>query len=136
MGLFDVFKSESPKLTPKLSLAAGIIYMIAADGVIEPEEIGQLVSVVGGDQDIINTAIKYIKNVPYEQFLSDSSALLNHDQKLCLLINMADSILSDGRADQAEQQAFSKAMTQYGIPEATFKPYFETIAIKNNRGIF
>jgi hypothetical protein len=49
---------------------------------------------------------------------------------------MADSLLSDGRAEQSEQQAFGKALSQFGMTEDGFKGYFETLAIKNNRAIF
>ena len=136
MGLFDVFKSEPPKLSPRLALAVGLLYMMASDGEIEAEEIGQLQSVVGGDQDLINSAVKYLRSVKYEQFLTDAAALLNDHQKLCLLINMADSLLSDGRAEQSEQQAFGKALSQFGMTEEGFKSYFEALAIKNNRAVF
>ena len=90
MGLFDVFKSEPPKLSPRLALAVGLLFMMAADGEIESEEIGQLQSVVGGDEDLISSAVKYIRSVKYEQFLADAAVLLNEHQKLCLLINMAE----------------------------------------------
>jgi uncharacterized tellurite resistance protein B-like protein len=110
--------------------------MMASDGEIESEEIGQLQSVVGGDQDLINSAIKYLRNTEYEKFLTDAATLLNDSQKLCLLINMADSLLSDGRANLSEQQAFSKALNQFGMTEDGFRGYFETIAIKNNRMVF
>ena len=93
MGLFDAFKSEPPKLTARLALAVGLLYMLAADGQIEAEEVGQLQSVVGGDQELISNAVKYIRVVKYEQFLTEASTLLNTQQKLCLLINMADSLL-------------------------------------------
>jgi uncharacterized tellurite resistance protein B-like protein len=136
MGLFDVLQSEPPKLSPRLALAVGLLYMMAADGEIESEEIGQLQSVVGGDQELINTAVKYLRSVKYEQFLADAAVLLNERQKLCLLINMADSLLSDGRAEQSEQQAFGKALSQFGMTEDGFKVYFETLAIKNNRSVF
>jgi hypothetical protein len=49
---------------------------------------------------------------------------------------MADSLLSDGRAEPSEQQAFGKALSQFGMTEDNFKAYFETLAIKNNRAIF
>ena len=130
MGLFDVFKSEPLKLSPRLALAVGLLYMMASDGEIESEEIGQLQSVVGGDQELINTAVKYLRSVKYEQFLADAAALLNERQKLCLLINMADSLLSDGRAEQSEQQAFGKALSQFGVTEDGFKAYFETLRSK------
>jgi uncharacterized tellurite resistance protein B-like protein len=136
MGLFDAFKSEPPKLSPKLSLAVGLLFMMAADGEIESEEIGQLQSVVGGDGDLIQTAVKYLRSVKYEQFLSEASALLNSQQKLCVLINMADSLLSDGHADPAEEKIFIQALTSFGMTEDGFKPHFQTIALKNNRTIF
>lgn len=136
MGLFDVFKSEPPKLNARLALPAGLLYMMASDGEIEAEEIGQLQSVVGGDQELVNTAIKYLRSVKYEQFLVDAAAILSEQQKMCVLINMADSLLSDGRAEQSEQIAFGKALAQFGITEDRFEPYFEAIAIKNNRSIF
>ena len=120
MGLFDVFKSEPLKLSPRLALAVGLLYMMAADGEIESEEIGQLQSVVGGDQELINTAVKYLRSVKYEQFLTDAAALLNERQKLCLLINMADSLLSDGRAEQSEQQAFGKKRAALGVQLSSF----------------
>jgi uncharacterized tellurite resistance protein B-like protein len=136
MGLFDAFKTEPPKLSPRMALTLGLLYMMASDGEIEAEEIGQLQSVVGRDQDLINSAVKYLRSVKYEQFLTEAAALLNESQKLCLLINMADSLLSDGRAEQSEQQAFGKALTQFGMTEDGFKHYFETLAIKNNRSVF
>ena len=136
MGLFDAFKSEPPKLSPRLSLAVGLLFMMSADGEIESEEIGQLQSVVGGDGDLIQTAVKYIRSIKYEQFLADASALLNSQQKLSVLINMADSLLSDGNADLAEQKTFSQALAAFGMTEDGFKSHFETIALKHNRSIF
>ena len=136
MGLFDMFKTEAPKLSPKLALATGLLFMMAADGQIEQEEIGQLQSVVGGDEQLIQAAIKYLRAVPYDQFLTEANALLNPQQKLCVLINMADSLLSDGRAPASEQTAFNQALAGFGMTEDGFKTYFETLAIKNNRSIF
>ncbi len=136
MGLFDVFKSEPIKLTPYLSLAVGLLYMMAADGQIEEEEVGQLRTVFGRDDNVIQTALKYLKSTPIDQFLSESAAVMNEQQKLCLLINMADSLLSDGRAEPNEQALFMKALGAYGMTEASFSPYFQTILIKNNRSVF
>ena len=136
MGLFDMFKTEAPKLSPRLALAVGLLFMMAADGQIEQEEIGQLQSVVGGDEQLIHAAIKYLRAVPYDQFVSEANALLNPQQKLCVLVNMADSLLSDGHAAAAEQSAFNKALSGFGMTEDGFRPYFETLAVKNNRSVF
>jgi uncharacterized tellurite resistance protein B-like protein len=136
MGLFDVFKSEPIKLNPYLSLAVGLLYMMASDGQIEEEEVGQLRTVFGEDDAVIQTALKYLKSSSLDQFLTESAAVMNEQQKLCVLINMADSLLSDGRAEPNEQALFNRAMTAYGMTEATFGPYFQTIMIKNNRSVF
>jgi len=49
-----------------MALAAGLLYMIASDGQIEEEEIGQLQSVVGGDRALLEGALKYLRGVPFE----------------------------------------------------------------------
>jgi len=49
MGLLDAFKSAPPALTPRLSLAVGLLLMMAEHGQVEEVEIGQLRFVVGGD---------------------------------------------------------------------------------------
>ena len=74
MGLFDVFKSEPIKLNPYLSLAVGLLYMMAADGQIEDEEVGQLRTVFGKDDAVIQTALKYLRSNTLDQFLSESAA--------------------------------------------------------------
>ena len=49
---------------------------------------------------------------------------------------MADSLLSDGHADPAEEKIFIQALTSFGMTEDGFKQHFQTIALKNNRLIF
>ena len=73
MSLIDVLKSDSHKLTPRLSLAAGLLYMISSDGEIKPEEITHLEIVLDGDNALIETALKYVKEVKFAQFLADRS---------------------------------------------------------------
>jgi uncharacterized tellurite resistance protein B-like protein len=136
MGLFDAFKSEPPKLSPRLALAVGLLFIMAADGEFEAEEIGHLQAVVGDDGDLIQNAVRYVKSIKYEHFLTEASTLLNSQQKLSLLINMADSLLSDGHADPAEEKIFTKAITSLGMSEDDFKPHLQTISLKNNRSIF
>ena len=136
MGLFDVFKSEPIKLTPRLTLAVGLVFMMAADGQIEEEEIGQIQSVVGNDVDLIQSAIKYVRTVKIDQFLVEAPALVNDEQKLCMLINVCDLLLSDGRADPSEQQLFHTMLNAFGVSQDNFKPYFDVILTKNNRSVF
>ncbi|MBU6381185.1 MAG: TerB family tellurite resistance protein [Betaproteobacteria bacterium] len=136
MGLFDMFKSEPPKLSPRMALAVGLLHMMAADGQIEEEEIGQLQSVVGGNRELLETAVKYWRAVNFEQYLQAAPAVLNEDQRLCLLVNACDSLLSDGVAAPQEQTMFGRLLNAMSVTEDQFRPYFQAIAVKNNRSVF
>ncbi len=136
MGLFDMFKSEAPKLDARLALTVGLLFMMSADGEIGQEEIGQLRSVVGNDDALLSTAVKYLKAGSVDKYLAEAPALLNQEQKLCLLINACDSLLADGNAADNEQQLFYRMLSAMGIGEVEFQPYMATIALKNNKRLF
>ena len=135
MGLFDMFKGAPPALTPKLVLAVGLLHMIHADGEVEPEEIGQVLQALGNDKALFDDAGKYAKSKDVDAFLAESAALLNEDQKLCVLLNLYDSLLSDGVAAPEEQALLNRFMTAYGVSESTLQPYALGISVKNNRKI-
>ena len=136
MGLFDVFKSEPLKLTPRLTLAVSLLFMMAADGGIEEEEIGQLQSVLGDDADLIDMAIKYVQSHTFDQYLAEAPGILSVVQKTCLMINVCDSLLADGVAAESEQTMFHQMLGAMGISQDDFRTHFQTIALKNNRQIF
>jgi uncharacterized tellurite resistance protein B-like protein len=135
MSLFDAFKSHTPKLTTQSALPVSLLFMMAADGHVDEEEIGQLKSVLGDDEALIKSAIQYMKAFSFEQFLADAKELLNPQQKLCILLNITDSLMSDGMADPAEQEMLAETMLAFGVSEDEFKPHFETILIKNTRSV-
>lgn len=139
MGLFDSFKNKSESLTHKQAFMASLIYMIAADGVVEDEEMMQLEGAIAQfpDRDeVFNSAIKYVKRTPASQFLSDTNGLLSDAQKMTILVNLADSLTSDGDADPSEQRLFEQFMQAWGISEERFRPFFEVIVVKNDRTVF
>ena len=137
MGLFDVFKTETAiTLTPKVAFTASLLYMISADGQIEEEEIGQLLSVIGGDRNLLDSAIKFARKTPVDAFLPQAASLLSEQQKLGVLTNLCDSLLADGEAAPQEQALFARFLTAFNIGEERFRPYFDVIALKNNRRIY
>jgi len=149
MGLFDMFKSDSgTQMTPHLAFAISLIYMISADGNVENEEIGQLLSVLGGEskngvigvgannRQLLDNAMKYTQRNSPDTFLSEVSATLTDAQKMCILTNLVDSLLSDGAADPTEQQLFNKFLQAFGVAEERFRPFFEVISLKNDRTVF
>lgn len=136
MGLFDMFKSAAPSLSPRVALAAGLLYMMASDGQISEEEIGQLQGVVGGDRALLEDGLKYIRAVSFDQYLQAVPAVLDDAQRLCLLVNACDSLLADGTAAPQEQAMFGKLLAAFDVGDEQFTPYFQTIAVKNNRTVF
>jgi uncharacterized protein YejL (UPF0352 family) len=84
---------------------------------------------------LFDDAGKYAKSKDVDAFLAESAALLNEDQKLCVLLNLYDSLLSDGVAAPEEQALLNRFMTSYGVSEATLQPYALGISVKNNRKV-
>jgi uncharacterized tellurite resistance protein B-like protein len=150
MGLFDMFKSDAgTEMTPHLAFATSLIYMIAADGKIENEEIGQLLAVLGGEKDasgtigvgaqnekLLRSAQRYVESHSVEDFLTEAPPLLTDTQRMCILTNLCDSLLSDGNADPTEQQMFYKFMQAFDVTEERFQPFFEVMMLKNDRSVF
>lgn len=144
MGLFSMFKSDTPvEMTPPMAFASSMLYCMAADGEMDQEEIAHLVSIIGADigrvvdpRRLIDESFKYVRRTPVEQFLAEVAPKLSREQKICILLNMIDSIMADGQAEQAEQQLFSRFMQAFGIPEQEFQGHFSVLIAKNNRAIF
>lgn len=150
MGLFDMFKGDSgDKLTPHLAFATSLIYMMSADGEIDKEEIGHLLSVLGGqdqgdgsvgvgaqNQALLDNAVKYRRKNSIDVFLKEATPLLSDAQKMCMLVNLIDSSLVDGTPEPEEQQLFGKFLQAFGISEERFRPFFEVIVLKNDRSVF
>lgn len=150
MGLFDMFKSDSgEKMTPHKALATSLLYMMSADGEMDHEEIGHLLSVLGGqtsgdgtvgvgaqNQALLDSALKYRRSHTVEQFLSEATPVLSDAQRMCILVNLIDSSLSDGQPEPEEQVVFGKFLQAFGVPETRFKPFFEVIMLKNDRSVF
>ena len=109
MGLFDMFKNERPKLQPRVALAVGVLYMMAADGQIGEEELGQLRGIVGADRALLDTAVKYWRAASFDEFLQAAPGVLDDRQRLCLLVNACDSLLADGVAAPQERRGNTHA---------------------------
>lgn len=150
MGLFDMFKSDAgDKMSPHLAFATSLLYMMSADGEIDHEEIGHLLSVLGGqdqgggtigvgaqNQALLDNAVKYRKKNSVDTFLQEATPLLSDAQKMCILVNLIDSSLADGQPEPEEQALFGKFMQAFGISETRFRPFFEVIVLKNDRTVF
>ncbi|MEK4721474.1 TerB family tellurite resistance protein [Priestia sp. FSL W8-0524] len=152
MGLFDMFKGDNTRnengMNPHFAFATSLLYMMGADGEYDNEEIGQLLAVLGGkskggtvyiganNDDLMEKAIKYVQRNSLDQFLKEAAPALTDAQKMCILVNIIDSSLSDGDAEREEQEMFGKFLNAFDISEERFKPFFEVIVLKNDRAVF
>ncbi len=144
--LLDKFKShldadelgspDSITLSPALVLAVALLYMMAADGEIEEAESSQLQSVVGNNDALLSAALAYVQSVPIEAFLEKAPEVLSQQDKLCILVNVFDSLLADGRADQEELDLFGQMRSAFGVTEASFKNSVRVITLKNDKSVF
>jgi len=151
MGLFDMFKGDKgQEMTPHKALTCSMLYVMASDGEIDPEEVGQLLSVIGGENrngtivvggsnpNLLRESVEYIRKNSWTSFLDQikEANILNEEQKLYIVTNMLDSSLSDGQAESQEGQMIMRFCEAFGISESQFKPYYDVIVFKNNRKIF
>jgi uncharacterized tellurite resistance protein B-like protein len=137
--MFGLFKSQSASLdlTPRNCMAASLIYCMGADGEMDEEEIGHLVSVLGRNatRQQLDAVMRYVRATAPDQFLADSAARLRPDQRLCIILNMIDSAMSDGEAEQGEQELVMKFSAAWGLSEAELTPYFKALVAKNDRAV-
>ncbi len=123
------------ELTPHLSLVTGIIYMMIADGQVSEQESSHLQSIIGGNEEVLHRALSYVESNSIDEYLETLPKILSNAQKVCILMNICDSIMADGELAEDEQILFVRFLTAVGLTEESFKPYLRTISVKNERGI-
>ena len=127
---------EAPPLTPRIAFASALIYMINADGKIEPHEITRLVTALKNDRELLELANRYTKLNSIDEFLINCQQVLDKEQQLSVLVNLYDAILSTREPALQELELFKRFMQTFSYDEQQFEPYFHSIAVKNNRALF
>ena len=126
---------RSIELSPPVGLAAAWGYLMAATGEIDDSESSQLQSVIGKNQDLLECAVDYVQAVPFDQFLRDAPEILNTADKLSVLANVCDCMMSDGYADELELDLLHAMTISFGFSDESFEPFYQTIALKNNKTV-
>ena len=131
------FGNGEIELNPMVALAVSSVYMISADGGLADEEMGAIISMFGGNDEIVENAVKYIEqNDNLEENIAKFNEILNREQKESLLINLLDILLADGEADEKEQTLFFMFANAFGFEQSELEPYFDIISKKNSLGLF
>lgn len=123
------------ELTPHLSLVTGVIYMMIADGEVSEQESSHLQSVIGGNEEVLHRALSYVETNSIDEYLETLPKILSNAQKVCILMNICDSIMADGELADDEKVLFARFLAAVGLTEESFKPYLRAISVKNERDI-
>lgn len=135
-------------LTPEFAFVLSMLYMISADGELKGQEVGFLLSVIGGQRDqtgtfrvgvndsLVSRAIAYRSRVSVDAFLRKAGPVLSNDQKIRIVINMADCALSDGVLNDAEERMLAKFVKEFGVSKNWFAMIMELLRQKNDRSMF
>lgn len=126
---------EPVELTAHLSLVTGVIYMMIADGEVSEQESSHLQSIIGGNEDVLHRALSYVEANSIDEYLETLPKILSNAQKVCILMNICDSIMADGELADNEKELFSRFLAAVGLTEESFKPYLRAISVKNERDI-
>jgi uncharacterized tellurite resistance protein B-like protein len=135
MGLFSKTRKRDGALTPRLSMAIGMTYATAADGYLSETERFDLHKVIP-DDDLLEEALDYTRRTSTVDFLAACKALLTHEQKLCLLLNMIDVSMSDGKLQGEERDLLTEFQNAFAISDALLEPHLVTLTLKNDRRAF
>ena len=134
-AVLDTAAAIQIELTPPLALAAALLYMMLSNGQVEKAEIDQLQSVIGKNADLLRCAVDYVHGVPVDQFIDEVPTVLCETDQLCVLTNMCDAMLSDGQTDAAELDLLARLAAAFGLSDEDFQPYYEAIALKNDKTV-
>ncbi len=132
------------RLTPALTLVAALDYMANADDEYTLEETNAALSLAfraknleGVDyEELVTSGTVYAKNTPLDTFLTEAAPILNEEQKLCVLTNLADISLIDETVDYNERRVLSAFLRAFSMSPERIRPYFQGIQVKNNLSVF
>lgn len=134
---------EPGKLTPAVAFIVAMTHIAGADGIYLEEEEGSLPAFLSKHglgalsyDALLDQAEAYLEGASLEQFLEEASTILNHDQKLCILLNMINAALADGMLAPEEHDLFKRFLQAFNIAEDEIKSYLKSLYIKNNLTLF
>ena len=131
-GEFKLTTSDKlSDLSPHLAMAVSIVYMMSADGSIGQEEIGQLEAMVGIFEGLQECALQFVRKIKRGDFLNQAKHALDKPQRLCVLLNVCDSMMSDESIGMLEDKLFVTMLDAFAVKESAFKKYYEVLELKN-----
>lgn len=143
MGSWGELDARYDKLTPALVLLLSVSYMAESDGILQDEEGSALLAVIKKRglglmryEELLERGAQYYQQTSLDDFLKEAAPLLNTEQKLCVLTNIAETSLADGVVVNEENQTFAAFLRAFGLTLEQVQPYLKGVAVKNNLAVF
>jgi len=140
MGLFN-FGGAKPEIKDEKEAFMAIIYAaIAADGVVEPEEMNALAVTLANRKIFsgmnVNDAIKRINKIHRESgsvlgIIEAAAPKVGEDYKNTVFATATDFLLSDGEVAQTEEKMLYDLKAALNISDEVAKNIVDVIVIKN-----
>ena len=90
-------------------------------------------SVAGAKDELLKRAMDKVRETSIDAFLTElKNELTSDEQKLCVLLNIYDSMLADEKITPEENVVFSKFREVLVKSSPELELYFKAIMIKNN----
>lgn len=127
---------SSDALTPHLVLAIALFYMAAAsNGALEDAHTRQLRTMLDGDDEVLGLAATYVQSTVIDEFLRVAPNILSADEKLCVLVNVCDVLLTRSPPEPLKLVLFDRLLKAFGLSADAFAPYYKTIVFKNSHAV-
>ena len=140
MGLFN-WDGSKPEIKDEKEAFLAIIYAaIAADGVVEPEEMNALAVTLANKKIFrginLQDSFKRINKIHKESgtvlgLIAASAPKISADYKLTVFATAADFLLSDGSVDGAEEKMLIDLKDALEIADDVAKNIVDVLVIKN-----
>ncbi|MBT4932760.1 MAG: TerB family tellurite resistance protein [Rhodospirillaceae bacterium] len=138
---------ENEPLTPLFALAVSMAYEIRVDEKTTPQEKGQLIALFGklvemetindGElQSLISKAFNYTNNNSVDDFLLNATPGLSGTQRLAIIINLYDTMQTDGHIKKGEQDIIQKFEKAFNIDKNIASGIRKFLMLKNDTSIF
>ncbi|NJL33347.1 MAG: hypothetical protein HC893_05155 [Chloroflexaceae bacterium] len=137
---------EKPPLTPVLALVLALHYMADADQIYREEEYETVVTLWYGlmRHRLASVSLETLKyqaglyraSTALDAYLAEAGALFTPEQKLCVLVNIADIALVDGGLVVEERETFQKFLEEFGVSREEIEPYLVGITMRHQLSSF
>jgi uncharacterized tellurite resistance protein B-like protein len=140
MGLFDAFKGSTEVSLSKEEAVAGLLLIaVAADGVVEPDELRVLMGIAirikalaRSNLDSLFGAVgKQIKKHGMEKVAVAACAKIDAAQRKSVFLHFLDILLADGSISPEEEALAIAVQNALGLEDAFVKAALEILGEKN-----